>query len=375
MKIAVFVSYLPPHHGGIEVVTEQQIKNLSSAGHDISVVTSACGAEPGTFTHAGYKIIRIRAWNYFEEKMGAVFPIFAPSLWWQSYRVVKQSDVVHAHDAFYMTSLAAAVWARLLKKPLVLTQHVDMVPHPNGLVRFAQQVVYATTGRFIIRSSSRVIVLNTRVADFIKSKGVGASKIIFLANAVDTSRFKPVSKRRKSQLRRRYGVSQDALLALFVGRFVPKKGIDVILGMAPISGVEIVLGGGKMPAKAKRSDRHFMGVVSRADAPEIFQMCDIFVLPSQGEGFPVTIQEAMASGLAVVTTDDPAYMAYELDRRYISFVSPTADTLQAALARLASQPDLIVAAGAYARGYAQVHFDQRLQTAKLGALYESLVGV
>src|ERR1019366_3795383 len=130
MRIAVFVSYLPPHIGGIEVVAQNQINALSEAGHEVNVVTSACGTKPGLEINGECKIRRVSAWNYFEEKFGAAFPIFSPSLIFYSYKTVKEAEVVHVHDAFYLTSFAAAVWAKILQRPLVMTQHVDEVPHP-----------------------------------------------------------------------------------------------------------------------------------------------------------------------------------------------------------------------------------------------------
>ena len=131
MKVAVFVSYMPPHIGGIEVAVEGQIKALVESGQTVTVITSACGSESGLSKYDGYELRRIPAWNYFEEKMGAVFPIYLPSLFWYGYKAVRSSDIVHAHDAFYLTSLTAAFWARVLRRPLILTQHVDLVPHSN----------------------------------------------------------------------------------------------------------------------------------------------------------------------------------------------------------------------------------------------------
>ena len=356
IKVAVFVSYMPPHIGGIEVAVEGQIKALVESGQTITAITSACGSEPGLSKYDGYELRRIPAWNYFEEKMGAVFPIYLPSLFWYGYKAVKSSDIVHAHDAFYLTSLTAAFWARVLRRPLILTQHVDIVPHSNKLVTLAQKVAYATTGRFILRSTKKIIVLNSRVRNFLIAQGVDKSKIIFLPNGIDTEVFSPATNDERSALRRKYGLPQDKVLALFVGRFVPKKGFATLLNLETMDNLDFVFAGGHAPVNHTRSDQHFLGPITRAEAPDIFKMCDIFVLPSLGEGFPVTVQEAMASGLPIITTDDPAYDLYELDDSRVKLTEPSIRMLSIALRSIIEDRKLRLEMGRYSREYALSNF-------------------
>jgi D-inositol-3-phosphate glycosyltransferase len=371
VKIAVFVHYLPPHVGGIEVISESQIKALLAAGQDVMVISSACSSEPGLSKVDGYEARRIRAWNYFEEKMGAAFPIYSPALVWHGYKAVRAADIVHAHDAFYLTSLTAAIWARILRKPLILTQHVGMVPHPNKLVNLIQQLVYATTGRFILRSSRAILVLNSRVRKFVLGKGIEESKIMFLPNGVDTSTFTPAARWEKRLLRRKYNLPEDKLLALFAGRFVAKKGFAKLLGLKSIKNLEVVFVGGDVPAGHMRDDHHFLGSVSRERMPEVFKMCDIFMLPSQGEGFPVTVQEAMASGLSVITTADPAYGPYNLDESLVQLVEPTTSRFSAALQMTVNDPELRREMSRYSRAYALANFDWRVHVTQLLSIYDS----
>jgi len=371
VKIAVFVHYLPPHIGGIEVISESQIKALLAAGQDVMVISSSCSSKPGVSKINGYEARRIQAWNYFEEKMGAAFPIYSPSLVWHGYKAVRNADIVHAHDAFYLTSLTAAIWARILRKPLILTQHVGMVPHPNKLVNLVQQLVYATTGRFILRSSGAVLVLNSRVRKFVLSSGVEESRIMFLPNGVDTGTFAPPAHEEKRLLRGKYNLPEDKLLALFVGRFVAKKGFAKLLELKPINDLEVVFVGGDAPAGHMRDDHHFLGPIGREHLPEIFRMCDIFVLPSQGEGFPVTVQEAMASGLPVITTADPAYSPYNFDESLVQLVEPTTTRFSAALQMTVNDPELRREMGRYSRAYAVANFAWRAHITQLLSIYDS----
>jgi D-inositol-3-phosphate glycosyltransferase len=369
MKVAVFVSYLPPHIGGIEVIAEGQIKGLAESGQTITVITSACGSKAGLSKYDGYELRRIPAWNYFEEKMGAVFPIYLPSLFWYSYKAVKSSDIVHAHDAFYLTSFTAAFWARVLRRPLILTQHVDLVPHSSKVVALVQKVAYATTGRFILRSARKIIVLNSRVRDFLIDKGVDKSKIVFLPNGIDTEVFSPATNDERSAIRRKYSLPEDKVLALFMGRFVPKKGFTTLFSLKTIPNLELVFAGGHAPINHTRSDQHFLGPITRDQVPDVFKMCDIFVLPSLGEGFPVTVQEAMASGLPIITTDDPAYDLYGLDRSRVKLIEPSIRMLSAALRSIVEDPKLRLQMGRYSREYALSNFHIKTHVNDLKSLF------
>jgi glycosyltransferase involved in cell wall biosynthesis len=369
VKVAIFVHYLPPHVGGIEVVAAGQASSLAALGATVTVITSACGATSGLAESPGYSVRRIPAWNYFEERWGAVYPLFAPSLIWHAYRAVKRADVVHAHDAFYLPSLVAALWARVCRKPLIVTQHVDFVPHPNSLVRLAQRLIYSTTGRFVLRSSERIIILNSRVAAFLVSKGIEESKVMFLPNGLDPQEFSPGDKEDKLALRRKYNLPEDKILALFVGRFVPKKGFSKLFDLPAAANLDLVFVGGAPPPGHNRGDQHFLGVIDRDSMPDIYRLSDIFVLPSQGEGFPLTAQEAMACGLPVVMTDDPAYDLYQLDKKLVKLVDPSIESIGTALESTAADQELREAMARYSREYTLKNFDQCTKIAELIDVY------
>lgn len=373
MRVAIFVSYQPPHIGGVEVVAESQIKSLSASGHHVSAITSACGAKPGLVSYDNYSVRRVRAWNFLESRLGAPCPILAPTGILHGYRAAKKADVIHAHDAFYPASLMAVLCAKILDKPLVLTQHIGMIPHRSRFVNYGQALVFGTTGRIILRRSQRVIVVNSRVAKFLVDSGVDESDITFLANGVDTGAFSPVTAEQKLVLRRKYNLPSDKLLALFVGRFVHKKGITKLLGLGHLTDVDMVFVGGNAPAGHGRDDHHFLGQIGREAMPEIYQLCDMFVLPSEGEGFPVTVQEAMACGLPIVVGEDEAYEPYKLDRSLMKLVRPEADELSKALREVAASPSLREDMARYSRQYALENFSWSHHINELMKVYDTAI--
>ncbi len=158
MKILIVVSHFKPHLSGLGNVAEQQAKRLVKNGHEVHILTSDCSAKAGIFKQDGYTVHRIKASNILENRAGAPFPIFSPSLLHRSFRLVKKVDLVHVHDSFYLSSFIAAFWAKMLKKPLFVTQHVAMIPHPKPLIMKLQRMVHKTTGSFVLRNSKKVIV-------------------------------------------------------------------------------------------------------------------------------------------------------------------------------------------------------------------------
>jgi D-inositol-3-phosphate glycosyltransferase len=373
MKIAVFVNYLPPHVGGVEVVVDRQVRLLRELNQDVEVLTSACGAARGLSRELGLSIRRISCWNFLERRLGAPFPIPSISIIWHGYRAVRDADVVHAHDSLYALSLVAAIWCKLLRKPLVVTEHVDLVPHPSAIVHIGQRLINLTCGRYVLRSSAHVIVLNARVREFVKSQGVEMSRVSFLPNGVDTNEYSPVSRTERVALRVALGLPVDKELGLFVGRFVPKKGFDKLLRLESLKNLDLVFVGGSAPEGHSRSDHHFLGIVGRAEMPAVYRACDIFVLPSIGEGFPVTVQEAMAAGLAVVVTDDPAYEPYGFDRGKVMLIESTASAISHSLETVMKDQALRMAMAQYSRSFAVQNFNWGNNVSSLLGLYDDVL--
>jgi D-inositol-3-phosphate glycosyltransferase len=68
------------------------------------------------------------------------------------------------------------------------------------------------------------------------------------------------------------------------------------------------------------------------------------------------VQEAMSSGLPVVTSDDPGYAPYELDRDLVALVPRRAEAVRAALSRIAGSAARREGMAQYSRSYAEKYF-------------------
>jgi glycosyltransferase involved in cell wall biosynthesis len=136
----------------------------------------------------------------------------------------------------------------------------------------------------------------------------------------------------------------------------------------------VFVGGESRPVEIGRAGGriYYLGTVPRVKMQEIYRAVDVFCLPSQGEGFPLTVQEAMASGLPVVTTDDEAYRPYEVPSDAICFVSPNQTELGRELRQLSDDAALRAELGCRAREYACSQFSWDVHATRLERLYQQV---
>ncbi|WP_329567462.1 glycosyltransferase family 4 protein [Kitasatospora sp. NBC_01266] len=374
-RVLLVSHYYPPHLGGIENVVRQEALHLAALGVEVTVLTS--GERAGTETADGVRVVRVAAWNGVERRTGVPFPVLSPALLGSALRWARWADAVHLHDCLYPTSWAAGAAAALTRTPHLVTQHVGLVEHPSALVRGVQRAVYAVAGRPLLRRARRVLTLNASVADFVRRHGARTERVEHLPNGVDTALFRPTeSASARASARARFGLPAGRVLVLFAGRLVPKKGFQLLLDAhSPADGYELVFAGdGDSAALRGRAGVHHLGTLAPEALAEAYRACDVFALPSTAEGFPLTVQEAMASGLPVVTTDDPGYAPYRLDREQVRLVPRQVDALRTALADLAADEPLRARMGRYSLDCARTSFDWTQHARRLLTHYQDSRG-
>jgi D-inositol-3-phosphate glycosyltransferase len=314
MRILFATHYALPHLGGIEVAVDAIARELGARGHDVCQVASSArraGEQRGPDPQ-GYRVVRVPALNAQEERLGVPYPVFSPRLLGVLRREVGRADVVHGHGVLYQ-SAALALWMarRAPGRPVrAATEHVGHVAYPSPMLDAAQRAAFATIGRAAARSAEGIVVLNDTVEAEMRALAP-AAEIVHIHNGVDTERYRPPAPGDRARLRAELGWDERPRV-LFVGRLVAKKGVDHAIAAAVAGGGAwelVVIGPGDPPPGLPTAVR-LLGALAPERVAELYRAADAFLLPSRGEGFPITAQEAMASGLPLVLADEPGYRRY-----------------------------------------------------------------
>ena len=337
MRVGVVAHYYPPHVGGLETVARRVAGELTSRGFRVEVLTSAVDAPPGVVSEDGVRVRRLRVVNLLE-RHGVPFPVFGPALLTRAWQLVRRCDVVQVHDMLYLSSWVVAALCRLTRTPYVVTQHVGLVDHPSRVVRLVQRLVWSGVGGLVLRGAACVLPISPLIARRVTER-VGEARVEVLRNGVDAGLFRPPARGEREQVRGQLGLPRDEVLVLFVGRFVPKKGFDVVVA-ATGHGYHTVFVGGSRPAEVPASERqHFLGQLPAAEVARVYRACEVFVCASTGEG-PMTPMEGMLSGCCVLLRDDPALRGLDLGDG-VSYLDMTPASLAAELTRLSADPEAI----------------------------------
>lgn len=116
---------------------------------------------------------------------------------------------------------------------------------------------------------------------------------------------RPISKIEKKQIRNKLGIKEERVV-LAVGQFIYRKGFDILLNIANQldAGIYIVGGVPTEEYKAFKCENvHFKGFMTKNELKEYYYAADVFVHPTREDIWGLVINEAMACGLPVVTTD------------------------------------------------------------------------
>jgi glycosyltransferase involved in cell wall biosynthesis len=154
---------------------------------------------------------------------------------------------------------------------------------------------------------------------------------------------------------------------LFVGRFVPKKGFEHVVAAAS-DRYAVALVGGDRPAGVDDPRLHFLGGRPAEEMPRIYRSADVMVVASVGE-CPLTVLEAMSTGLPVVLNDDPALHSPWTAGPGVRFVDVAAGDLRRVLEEVVAYPAAMRRTGAEGHAYVERAFSWEAHLDRLEELY------
>lgn len=257
------------------------------------------------------EVAALHGWGLFAgqlEAKGAKVHSLAPGKWPPVYipnlvRLIRSGrhDVLHFH-------LQGSNW---LAKPLsafVTSAKRVSHDHSSADLRFRKWwslAPDASTHLF----SNRIVAVSGGVADFLRQREfVPANKITVVPNGVDTDAFRPATQEEREKARDTLGISPGRYVAGALGRLAPEKNFQLLAALARTMPDVLFVVGGTGPerdalaaASGGAENVRLLGEVT--DRTSFYAGLDVFLLPSLHEALPMTVLEAMASGVPVVASD------------------------------------------------------------------------
>jgi len=303
MKLLVCTTEYFPHGAGIANVVYNVVKQLKSMGVECTV----CSPTGPDIILGDQTLI---------QKTGIGGLLY---YWWQVSRYFKNSDydVVWLQNPFILTG-------NPFKRCLVTMHSTYYGSSTNGVgtppFRLYKSLVAHIERYCLTRMPPNTLFtgVGQPVCEELKKIGIEGDRIIYIPNGVDTRLFRPSPDKRL--LRKKFGIPEDDIVLLSVGRLTHQKRpytlIEVFsylereLGNVTlcVAGKGELLEGTKSLAEKMGLQKVlFLGYVDDQDLPDLYACADYYIMTSKYEGGmpPLTLAEAMASGLPCIVSDIP----------------------------------------------------------------------
>jgi glycosyltransferase involved in cell wall biosynthesis len=289
----------------------------------------------------------------------------------------KSYDVLHLH-LLWWGGLLVAVWSSLRRIPALYESVLLDADTPRGIL----QESFGTLKVWCLKKFRGILAISTELANEYLDFGFSGAQVHTLMNCIDSDLFCPSeTPQQKAALRSQLGIPSDAIVLVFVGSVVQRKGVDILIkAFADASALDprlylIVIGPRNRrenPALNEKlvedlyreiaqfgiSDRVvFTGLIEKRDKlSTYYRASDIFVFPSRNEGLPNVILEAMATGLPAIVTRLPGLERVVTQNESGLFV-PVGDAglLTNSIIRLSDDPVLAQKLGDNARCYIELN--------------------
>ena len=296
MKIAMIGhKRIPGRSGGVEVVVEELATRMAQKGHDVTAYNRNCGEEK-LKTYRGVRIKEVRTFQH-SALNAMVYSVFATARC-----ALKKYDVVHFHAE---GPCAMIPLAKLCGKRVVATIHgLDWQRGKWG--GFASKYIMFGE-KMAAKHADKVIVLSKNVQNYFKET-YGCDAVL-IPNGIN-----PVTTEPADIIREKCGLEKDSYI-LFLARITTEKGLHYLIDAYKKLNTDkkLVVAGSINPQteyiravkeQAKGNDNIiFTDFVSGKTLASLYSNCFVYVPPSDIEGMPMTLMEAVGYDARVIVSD------------------------------------------------------------------------
>lgn len=211
-----------------------------------------------------------------------------------------------------LVGLSALAIARILKLPISGTYHTAIPQYAKALTEDTQ--IEDMMWKYMVwfyDQMDYIYAPSHATAEELTARGINPDKVRVYPRGVDTERFQPA--KRDNGIRDRFGIPQDRIIMLYVGRVSKEKGLSTLsqafrsLASTQPNACLVIVGDGpyrqELEAELTGVPVVFTGYVEGDELPKLYASSDFLVFPSATDTFGNVVLEAHASGIPVIVTD------------------------------------------------------------------------
>lgn len=243
-------------------------------------------------------------------------------------------DVIISSGYSTFTAQITFLISKLFKKPFILWSGTT-VNEPTKYKLFSLPMI-----KFIVKYTDAYIAYGTNAKEYLIQLGAQKDKVFASFNTVDTTFFGEQCvkcKSKKTSLKNKFGINHENII-LYVGQLIERKGVNYLLKahekLSDKHDVGLVLvGNGNQKQELMKlckdnaiDNVYFIDFVQKDALTQYYAIADVFVLPSTEEVWGLVINEAMACGLPVISTEKVGASIDLIEQGVNGYVVPASDS-------------------------------------------------
>lgn len=347
MNILIINFEYPPLGGGGGVATADIARELAKR-HTVHVLTTAFHGLPKNEVIENIHIHRVPVWGRTSLPTATLRSLFtfAPAAFFAGISLMRSISFHVLYAPFVVPSgLPATLLSKLFRIPFVVTFIGGDVYDPSKGISPHRNIFF----RIIIRWIAKAASARTAISHDTKTRTIELHGVRQPITVV------PIGLRVRegipSASRKDFDIPVQAIVAVSIGRLVPRKGYDVLLSAwrkVPEATL-VIIGDGPMKEGLQQKIRdynlqgrvHLMGQVGEIQKNQLLSLADMYVSAAQHEGFGIVFLEAMQAGLPIIAANDGGQRDFLVSGENALLVAPHDQKgLQEAIVKLLENPVL-----------------------------------
>ncbi|MGN7147498.1 glycosyltransferase [Arthrobacter sp. SAFR-179] len=327
MKIAHIVTYVSEDgaFGGPVAVALGQLAELARMGHDVELLAGWDGK--AKLSAPGVKVTLFKARRFSRTSFSG---LWAPGLATAARSRAREGFRLHLHMARDLVMIPAALTVLTTTRPVIQT-HGMVMPDQRFVARALDMVLMKP----ILRRARCLLALTSAEADGIKSIAGSHVPIQMISNGVRVPMATPVNRRRNEVVfLARLHPRKRVLVFAQMAKILHKRGIDAQFSVVGPDEGDLPLLEEFIEESALGNYLRYDGVIPPGHSVQRLKGAGVYVLPSVGEVYPMTVLEALAAGTPVVTTRKSGIAPHLSSLEAALLTGETADELADAVEKI-----------------------------------------